>query len=100
MGCPGENCRHVYSERYVTLCALCSRRFITAFGLTKTDLPTVVAFHPKKLRGAQLKGAYSAQSIDALLDGPLLRSDPWGMYRMPLADQSQSEKGTDVALYV
>ena len=43
--------------------------FITAFGLTKTDLPTLVAFHPKKLRGAQLKGAYSAQSIDALLDG-------------------------------
>ena len=29
----------------------------------------LVAFHPKKLRGAQLKGSYSAQSIDALLDG-------------------------------
>ena len=43
--------------------------FISAFGLSKTDLPTVVAFHPKKLRGAQLKGSYSAQSIDALLDG-------------------------------
>ena len=43
--------------------------FISAFGLSTTDLPTVVAFHPKKLRGAQLKGPYSAQSIDALLDG-------------------------------
>lgn len=43
--------------------------FIGAFGLSKTDLPTLVAFHPKKLRGAQLKGAYSSQSIDALLDG-------------------------------
>ena len=43
--------------------------FISAFGLTKTDLPTLVAFHPKKLRGAQLKGSYSGQSIDALLDG-------------------------------
>jgi hypothetical protein len=28
-----------------------------------------VAFHPKKLRGAALKGTYSSQSIDVLLDG-------------------------------
>ena len=32
-------------------------------------MPTLVAFHPKKLRGAALKGAYSSQNIDALLDG-------------------------------
>lgn len=43
--------------------------FISAFGLSKDDVPTLVAFHPKKLRGAALKGAYSSQSIDALLDG-------------------------------
>lgn len=43
--------------------------FVSAFGLSKTDLPMLVAFHPKKLRGASLKGSYSSQSIDALLDG-------------------------------
>lgn len=32
-------------------------------------MPTLVAFHPKKLRGVALKGAYSSQDIDALLDG-------------------------------
>ena len=56
---------------------LCSERgvcaaqpsFIGAFGLSKADLPTLVAFHPKKLRGASLRASFSAESIDALLDG-------------------------------
>ncbi|CAK0750414.1 hypothetical protein CVIRNUC_001989 [Coccomyxa viridis] len=43
--------------------------FISTFGLSKTDLPTLVAFHPKKLRGASLRASFSAESIDALLDG-------------------------------
>ena len=28
-----------------------------------------MAFHPKKLRGASLRASFSAESIDALLDG-------------------------------
>ena len=43
--------------------------FISTFALSKTDLPTLVAFHPKKLRGASLRASFSAESIDALLDG-------------------------------
>ena len=43
--------------------------FISTFGLSMTDLPTLVAFHPKKLRGASLRASFSAESIDALLDG-------------------------------
>ncbi len=44
-------------------------RFLSAFGLSKSDIPTVVTFSPKKLRGAQLNGAFSAEGIHKLLDG-------------------------------
>lgn len=43
--------------------------FLSAFGLSKADIPTVVTFSPKKLRGAQLTGAFSSKGIDTLLDG-------------------------------
>ncbi|BDA46353.1 probable protein disulfide-isomerase DDB_G0275025 [Coccomyxa sp. Obi] len=44
-------------------------RFLSAFGLSTSDIPTVVTFSPKKLRGAQLTGAYSMEGIHQLLDG-------------------------------
>ena len=43
--------------------------FLAGFGLSKAALPSAVAFSPRKLRGAALTGAYSAQSVHALLDG-------------------------------
>lgn len=43
--------------------------FLAGFGLTKAALPTAVTFSPRKLRGAQLHGAFSAKSIDTLIDG-------------------------------
>lgn len=66
LSCAGNADR---SRRNTNSLCLLQPSFIRAFGLTKTDLPTLVAFHPKKLRGAQLQGSYSAQSIDTLLDG-------------------------------
>lgn len=43
--------------------------FLAGFGLSRAALPSAVALSPKKLRGAALTGAYSAQSVHALLDG-------------------------------
>ena len=43
--------------------------FLAGFGLSRAALPSAVAFSPKKLRGAALTGAYSAESAHALLDG-------------------------------
>jgi hypothetical protein len=46
--------------------------FAEEFGLQPSDAPAAVALAPKKLRFRVLPGAFSAPSLDRLIDGVLL----------------------------
>ena len=43
--------------------------FLGGFGLAISDLPTALAFSPKKRAGAQLLGTFTQGNLDRLLDG-------------------------------